>query len=73
MGSGAFPQLGYKKAAYTRNIRYLNTSNVWTKSKLTVSRTNAKCYDITVTPSTGSWGTYFYFGGSGYNSQCKSQ
>jgi hypothetical protein len=74
MGSGKFPSSGYGQAAYTRNIRYITPStSKWAIPTLTTSRTNAKCYDIAVTRSTGSWKTYFYFGGSGYNSACRSQ
>ncbi len=73
MGSGKFPSAGFKQAAYTRNIRYITPSNTWATPTLTTSRTNPKCYDISVTRSTDSWKTYFYFGGSGYNSQCTSQ
>jgi hypothetical protein len=73
MGSGKFPSSGYGQAAYTRNIRYITPSNAWGIPTLTTWRTNPKCYDIAATRSTGSWKSYFYFGGSGYNSACTSQ
>lgn len=73
MGSGKFPSAGFQQAAYTRNIRYITTSNNWGTPSLTESRTNKNCYDIKVTPGTGTWKTYFFFGGSGYNSKCTAQ
>jgi len=72
MGSGAFPYLGWGKAAFHRSIRYVDTNNYWRKaSGLTPKVSDRWCYDIDVKDSSGSWGSYFYFGGSGYNTYCK--
>ena len=71
MGSGYWPYEGYGYAAYQRAIRYIDTTYTYQYATgLIESRTNDRCYDIDVTNSSGSWETYFYFGGSGYNSQC---
>jgi len=71
MGSGYKPSSGFGYAAYQRSIRYINTSNVFSKPSLTASRTKAACYDIS-TPAfdSGTWQTYFYFGGGGYGAGC---
>ncbi|MEK8033492.1 neprosin family prolyl endopeptidase [Ideonella sp. DXS29W] len=70
MGSGYKPSSGYGYAAYQRTIRYVNTSNVYATPSLTETRTKSACYDIDVTTSTGTWKTYFYFGGEGYGTGC---
>lgn len=67
MGSGYKPSAGYGYAAYQRTIRYVNTSNVYSTPTLSESRTKSACYDIDVLTSTGTWKTYFYFGGEGYS------
>lgn len=71
MGSGAKPSSGFGYAAYQRTIRYISTGNVYSKPTLTPSRTKAACYDIS-TPAfdSGTWQTYFYFGGGGYGAGC---
>jgi len=73
MGSGYFPNLGFGKAAYQRSIRYVDTSYYYHKhSGLFEARDDANCYDVAMHTSTGSWGTYFYFGGGGYHpTNCK--
>ncbi|HEV8691835.1 MAG TPA: neprosin family prolyl endopeptidase, partial [Ideonella sp.] len=68
MGSGYKPSAGYGYAACQRTIRYVNTSNVYSTPGLTETRTKSGCYDIDASYTTGTWKTYFYFGGEGYNS-----
>ena len=72
MGSGAFPASGFGHAAYQRRIWYYDspTTTKWANG-LVESRTNKSCYDIS-TVSTGdpAWGTWFFFGGPGYNLSC---
>jgi len=70
MGSGYKPASGSGYAAYQRTIRYVNTSNYYATPSLTESRTKSACYDIDVSTSTGTWKTYFYFGGEGYGTGC---
>lgn len=69
MGSGAFPAGGFGVAAYTRTIRYVDTSNTYQQAtNLNRAANFSAWYDITLFSSTGSWGQYFYFGGPGYTS-----
>ena len=71
MGSGYWPYQGYGNAAYQRALRYIDTSYTYRKATgLNDSRTDRDCYDIDMHSSSGSWGEYFYFGGSGHNSSC---
>ena len=71
MGSGYWPYQGYGYAAYQRALRYIDTSNYYQRATgLNASRTDRDCYDIEMHSSSGSWGEYFYFGGSGHNSNC---
>lgn len=70
MGSGSWPSEGFRYAAFQRHIRYLDSNLVPRTPLLTEIRTDRYCYDIEV--KTGSsWGTYFFFGGPGYNYQCQ--
>jgi hypothetical protein len=71
MGSGRWPYEGYRYAAYQRSIKYITTSNYWATPSLTRNVPDRWCYDLALKSSTGSWGKYFYFGGSGYNIYCK--
>lgn len=71
MGSGYWPYQGFGYAAYQRNIQYVDTSNYYRRATgLSESRTNSDCYDIDLHETSGSWGVYFYFGGSGHNTNC---
>lgn len=72
MGSGRWPSEGFGKAAYQRSIRYVDTNNVYQQvTSGTTSVTDPDCYNIKKGSSTGAWEQYFYFGGSGYNTQCE--
>ena len=71
MGSGNWPYQGYGWAAYQRGLRYVDTSNVYQRATdLNRIVTNDRCYDLSLFSDDGSWEVYFYFGGSGFNSQC---
>lgn len=71
MGSGNWPYEGFGYAAYQRAIRYVDTSYYYRRATgLNPSATDDMCYDIDLYSSDGSWGEYFYFGGSGYNTYC---
>jgi hypothetical protein len=72
MGSGQFPAAGFGRAAYQRGIRYVDTSRFYRNVSLAVARTDSYCYDIAQrTSSSSGWERYFYFGGSGYNTNCQ--
>jgi hypothetical protein len=71
MGSGNFPYLGFGSAAYQRRIRYVDTRNFYQRAtNLNRTVTNDRCYDLSLSTSTGDWEEYFYFGGSGFNNSC---
>jgi hypothetical protein len=70
MGSGAFSDQGWQRAAFQNTIFYIprdenNGVGVW--ADLFEIEPNPRCYTIDITPASrgGSWGTYFYFGGPG--------
>lgn len=70
MGSGKFANLGFRKAAYQRSVRYIDTNMMYHDATLTPSMTDPSCYDILLYKSP-TWGPYFYFGGAGYSSACE--
>jgi hypothetical protein len=73
MGSGVFPAGGYKHAASLRTMQYSPTADWPLFTDLPPnngSRTDPDCYDISVSSSSGSWGTYAYLGGPGFNQYC---
>jgi hypothetical protein len=72
MGSGLFASEGWTKAAYQREIMYVNTSNQYTHmTSPYISETDSNCYDINFIAGTGNWKSYFYMGGTGYNTNCQ--
>ncbi|WP_181790998.1 neprosin family prolyl endopeptidase [Myxococcus llanfairpwllgwyngyllgogerychwyrndrobwllllantysiliogogogochensis] len=71
MGGGAYPGVGWANAAYTRNLLYVDTTNVYREpTSLGAWRNDSNCYDIIQYNNPGGWGRYFYFGGPGYNANC---
>lgn len=72
MGSGRWPYEDFRWAAYQRSVRYVDTENFYRyASDLNPIVTDAKCYDLEKGSSSGSWEEYFFFGGSGYNTECE--
>ena len=67
MGSGRFPFEGWQKAAYIRNMRYVDMNNVLQDSTgLSKTVTNPDYYDLILYSSTDpNWREYLYFGGPG--------
>jgi hypothetical protein len=71
MGSGYWPYQGFGWAAYHLGLKYVDTKNYYRSATgLSIHTTDNMCYDIDLNSSSGSWGIYFYFGGSGYNTYC---
>jgi hypothetical protein len=73
MGSGRFPSAGWTHAAYMRTMQYSSLDDwpVFTDvPPNNGSRTDPDCYDISVSSSSGGWGTYAYLGGTGFNQNC---
>ncbi|KAJ0502594.1 putative neprosin [Helianthus annuus] len=70
MGSGQFPQEGFSKASYFRNIQIVDESNSLRDPKdLNTFSEQPNCYDVK-TDSNGKWGSHFYYGGPGRNPNC---
>lgn len=72
MGSGHFAEEGFKKAAYFNSIEYIDKSNYPITPflhNLEATVTRPECYNLNV-GSSRRWGTYFFYGGPGYNPQC---
>lgn len=74
MGSGAFAAQGWQRAAFQRQLQYVDTGNVYrSPASLAAITTDNYCYDSSAVAndtSAGGWGRYFYFGGPGYNTNC---
>ncbi|KAK8943436.1 hypothetical protein KSP40_PGU018704 [Platanthera guangdongensis] len=70
MGSGHFPEEGFGKASYFRNVQIVDESNNLRSPKgIGVFTEQSNCYDVQ-RGSNGDWGTYFYFGGPGKSPNC---
>ncbi|XP_074581284.1 protein neprosin-like [Curcuma longa] len=70
MGSGHFPEEGYGKASYFRNIQIVDDSNNLRAPTGVGSFTEqSNCYDVQ-NGNNGDWGQYLYYGGPGRNSNC---
>lgn len=70
MGSGHFPEEGFGKSSYFRNIQIVDSSNNLKSPKGVGSFTEqSNCYDVQ-TGNNGDWGSYFYYGGPGKNANC---
>lgn len=78
MGSGYFPILSplwlYGNAAYIRNMTYYDVNDILRpigSFTTCTDVTDSYCYSGYCTKNDPSWGTYMYFGGSGYNTDCQ--
>lgn len=70
MGSGHFPEEGFSKASYFRNIQVVDASNNLKAPKgIGTFTEQSNCYDVQ-TGNNGDWGHYFYYGGPGKNPNC---
>ena len=72
MGSGAYPEAGWTKAAYQSNIKYTDTERKAQAATLAVNKQSANCYKVgtPAVQNANKWGTYFFFGGPG-GKECK--
>ncbi|EXC07676.1 hypothetical protein L484_003120 [Morus notabilis] len=77
MGSGHFPEDGYGKAAFMRNIGYFDSDmNLRGPENLLTVATKPGCHDVHVKPSSPDFGYHFSFGGpvcSAYSNLCKHE
>lgn len=70
MGSGHFPDEGFGKSSYFRNIQTVDGSNNLRAPKgLGIFTEQSKCYNVQKGYNS-DWGNYFYYGGPGKNSEC---
>ncbi|ONK59673.1 uncharacterized protein A4U43_C08F9130 [Asparagus officinalis] len=70
MGSGHFPEEGFGKSSYFRNIQVVDESNNLRAPKGVGTFTEqSNCYDVQ-NGNNDDWGSYFYFGGPGKSSNC---
>ncbi|XP_073123212.1 protein neprosin-like [Henckelia pumila] len=70
MGSGHFPEEGFGKSSYFRNIQIVDESNnLRTPKDVGIFTEQSGCYDIQLGKN-GEWGSYFYYGGPGRNTHC---
>jgi hypothetical protein len=67
MGSGAFADAGWQRAAYQRDIYYFPTSGGAQYADLTVSQPSPSCYTLGLFSAAAPWNRYFFFGGPGGN------
>jgi hypothetical protein len=68
MGSGSFAHKGYGKAAYIRNINYVDGDGIMLPLQLTPVSPANRCYNYQKSETSG-WGSSFFYGGPGGN-QC---
>ncbi|KAJ9541523.1 hypothetical protein OSB04_028029 [Centaurea solstitialis] len=70
MGSGRFPEEGFGKASYFRNIQVVDKEyNLKAPKDIGTFTEQSNCYDVQ-TGSNSDWGHYFYYGGPGKNPNC---
>lgn len=70
MGSGRFPEEGFSKASYFRNIQVVDSSNNLKAPKgLGTFTEQSNCYDVQP-GNNDDWGHFFYYGGPGKNENC---
>ncbi|CAO2142530.1 unnamed protein product [Urochloa humidicola] len=69
MGSGHFPEEGFNKASYIRNIQVVGSSNnLEIPSVLSLYAPQPNYYNVKSSgASSNDWGTYIFYGGPGNN------
>ncbi|CAL4990184.1 unnamed protein product [Urochloa decumbens] len=69
MGSGHFPDEGFSKASYIRNIQVVGSSNNLESlnAPLGLLATQPNYYNVKSTGANSNWGTYIFYGGPGNN------
>ncbi|KAL9233406.1 hypothetical protein vseg_008414 [Gypsophila vaccaria] len=71
MGSGLFPENGFAKASYFRNLEIVDSDNsLSTAQDIQILAENTNCYDIK-SSFDSDWGQHFYYGGPGRNPKCQ--
>ena len=73
MGNGHWPYEGWQHCAYMNNLRYQSsTGGAMSSYQRAAPRHRIRaCYGVEGHMTTrAAWGSYFWWGGSGKNSQC---
>jgi hypothetical protein len=72
MGNGHWPYEGWQHCAYMNNLRYQSTtSGAMSDYNGSAASEYPACYGIDAHMQSGSsWGSYFWWGGSGRNANC---
>ncbi|CAM8897690.1 unnamed protein product [Rhodiola kirilowii] len=70
MGSGHFPEEGFGKSSYFKNIQVVDSSNnLKAPTGLNTYTEQSNCYDVQIGHNS-DWGHFFYYGGPGRNPNC---
>jgi hypothetical protein len=70
MGSGHFPEEGFGKASYIRNIQVVDSFNTLIPpSDVALGAVQRNCYRV-LNGTSSNWGTYIFYGGPGKNPNC---
>ncbi|KAJ6837608.1 uncharacterized protein M6B38_119755 [Iris pallida] len=71
MGSGRFPEEGFGKSSYFRNVQVVDGSNNLRAPKgIGAFTEQSNCYNVQNGHS-DDWGNFFYYGGPGKNPNCQ--
>ncbi|XP_056176543.1 uncharacterized protein LOC115694055 [Syzygium oleosum] len=72
MGSGHFPSEGFGKAAFFRNLKFVDDGSIERDAEnLKTYVTRPECYDLLLkVDPPNPFGVHFFFGGSGFSAQC---
>ncbi|KAG2611142.1 hypothetical protein PVAP13_4KG125300, partial [Panicum virgatum] len=64
MGSGHFPEEGFRKASYIKNLQVIDSSNnIKSPNVVDFTPERPNCYNLTI-GNNSDWGTYIYYGGA---------
>ncbi|KAI3709801.1 hypothetical protein L2E82_39567 [Cichorium intybus] len=70
MGSGHFPEEGFGKSSYFRNVQIVDGSNsLRVPRDIQTFTEEPNCYDVQ-TGKNDAWGSYIFYGGPGRNPNC---
>lgn len=70
MGSGHFPDEGFSKASYIKNIQLVDSTNsLKSASGVKLTAKWPMCYNVQ-NGTSADWGTYIFYGGPGKNPNC---
>ncbi|CAN1217939.1 hypothetical protein LINPERPRIM_LOCUS1183 [Linum perenne] len=72
MGSGHFASEGFRKAAFIRNMEYVDQDGVVKDAHdLYPYASRPECYSVAMQDWNDWFRIHFYYGGPGYSNSCK--